>query len=56
MRESVLYKCRCGRLSDDREEIIRHVEEIHGAEFNIRSLYVLEDALRRVVTPSPIDD
>jgi hypothetical protein len=54
MCDPVLYRCRCGRQSEDVEDIVRHFEAVHGYEINIRSLVVLEDVLSRVINPDPM--
>jgi hypothetical protein len=54
MCNPVLYMCRCGRQSEDVADVVHHIEEIHGSEFNIRSLVVLEDVLSRIISPDPM--
>jgi len=56
MCDPVLYRCRCGRFSEDVGDIMSHVEQVHAGEFNIRSLIVLEDVLSRIVSPDPMPE
>jgi hypothetical protein len=49
-----LFICLCDAEFEDPQDSIRHVEEIHSSEFNIRDLNETEDAIERFITPTPL--
>jgi hypothetical protein len=49
------FRCVCGQtFENDRDWAIRHVEELHVGEFNVRDLDVTEAAIEARITPSPL--
>ena len=49
--ENTKYTCVCGCAFTHKEDAIRHVEEVHCSEFNIRDLDATEDAIERMISP-----
>jgi len=50
-----VFRCVCGTDFGDPEVAVRHVEETHIGEFDVRDLDATEEAIRARITPSPID-
>jgi len=49
------FKCVCGQKFDEKYDAIEHVERIHAGEFDKLDLDAVEDAIERLISPSPLD-
>jgi hypothetical protein len=52
--DSQEFCCICGRKFEEREDAVRHVEQLHCSEFDATNLDEVESAIESRITPSPL--